>query len=257
MDIIKNKEVIAINQDPLGEQARLLWRYSEEGYDIWAGNLSGSRKVVAIVNWSNNQATIPFNPAMVGVASAASVRDPYAARDLGALKGSTTFSIPKHGIQLLVLSDIVAASPLKELYYYKATSGTLSGGATISTCNSGTKCAPVGSKVGNLNKSSRVEIKNVNAGGSGKKLVGIDFINYEVALDSAWTNGVNIRQMMVSVNGKVKGFDFPISGGDWSETGRLQVELDGFVEGSGNVVGFTGGNGTPYAPDVVGFAILG
>ncbi|KAF2183260.1 carbohydrate-binding module family 35 protein [Zopfia rhizophila CBS 207.26] len=254
--ILKNKEVIAINQDSLGKQAQLVLRYTEEEYDIWAGELSSGRKVVAVVNWSNATKNIPFEPIPVGVSSASGVRDVYAATDLGSLAAPTTYNIPGHGIKLLVLSGISAAPAPKELFYYKATTASLTGGAQLVSC--GTDCAPVNSKIGNINTSARASFSNVDAGGSGKKLVSVDFINYEVALGSAWADGTNTREMLISVNsGAAKRFSFPISGGNWFETGRLNIVLDGFVAGAKNTITFTGGKGSTWAPDLVGFAILG
>jgi hypothetical protein len=39
--IMENKEVIAINQDALAQQAMLVRRDTEEEWDIWMGKLSG------------------------------------------------------------------------------------------------------------------------------------------------------------------------------------------------------------------------
>ncbi|KAJ0037619.1 hypothetical protein Pint_21935 [Pistacia integerrima] len=53
LEIIGNKEVIAINQDPLGVQAKKV----REDAEIWAGPLSGYRFVALLVNrgtWSTN-----------------------------------------------------------------------------------------------------------------------------------------------------------------------------------------------------------
>jgi hypothetical protein len=86
--------------------------------------------------------------------------------------------------------------------------------------------------------------------------VGIDFINYDYAFTTAWGLGDNIRNMTIAVNDvKAKRWAFPLSGGNWEESGRLLIEVDGFTQGTGNVVTFAG-FGTNYAPDVVGFEVL-
>ncbi|KAL5982977.1 hypothetical protein ACLOJK_017057 [Asimina triloba] len=54
MAILGNKEVIAVNQDPLGVQAKKV--RMEGDLEIWAGPLSGYRHVVLLVNrgpWPN------------------------------------------------------------------------------------------------------------------------------------------------------------------------------------------------------------
>ncbi|ORY15914.1 glycoside hydrolase superfamily [Clohesyomyces aquaticus] len=254
MAILKNKEVIAINQDSLGQQAQLVRRFTEEAYDIFAGDLSGGRKVVAIVNWGTSTSNIAFDPSSVGISSASKVRDVYSATDLGALSAMTKYSIPSHGIKLLVVFDMTPAPAPKELSYYSATAASISGSAKKVNCG-GDDCAPVHSKITGIAASSPVSFSNVDAKGAGQKLVGVDFINYDVALGSAWSGGTNTRDLLVSVNGgKAKKFSFPISGGDWYETGRMNIILDGFVSGTKNVVRF---EGTGASPDLVGFAVLG
>ncbi|XP_010248383.1 PREDICTED: alpha-galactosidase 1-like [Nelumbo nucifera] len=48
MEIISNKEVIAVNQDPLGVQAKKVRMEGDQ--EVWAGPLSGHRTVVLLVN---------------------------------------------------------------------------------------------------------------------------------------------------------------------------------------------------------------
>ncbi|KAG9450882.1 hypothetical protein H6P81_010847 [Aristolochia fimbriata] len=50
MDIIGNKEVIAVNQDPVGVQAKKV--RMEGDLEVWSGPLSNYRTVVLLVNWS-------------------------------------------------------------------------------------------------------------------------------------------------------------------------------------------------------------
>ncbi|EHA8588670.1 alpha-galactosidase 1 [Cocos nucifera] len=50
MDIIGNKEVIAVNQDPLGIQAKKV--RMEGDLEIWAGSLSGYRTAIVLLNRS-------------------------------------------------------------------------------------------------------------------------------------------------------------------------------------------------------------
>lgn len=62
--------------------------------------------------------------------------------------------------------------------------------------------------------------------------------------------------MTVAVNGAAtKRWAFPLSGNNWEESLRLNIELDGFTAGSNNVVTF-GAFGNSSAPDLIGFEIL-
>ncbi|KAK6083040.1 alpha-galactosidase precursor [Seiridium cupressi] len=258
LDILSNAEVIAINQDALGEPAKLARRYTEEEYDLWAGNLSNSRIVVGISNWRNDSQCVTLDlVSVLGVASA-SARDVWAATDLGTLTGSQAFDLDGHELKLLVLSNIEFSTTTPQSSgYYTATSGTLSGQAAIVSCSSNT-CLPTGQKVSDIypETSSSVTFSSVSASTSGAKLLGVDFINYDIALATAWDWGDNTRNATISVNGgEAKRWAFPISGGDWSDTGRLLIEVDGFTEGAGNQVVFAA-VGDNLAPDLVGFEVF-
>lgn len=251
---MSNKEVIAINQDALAKQAQLVRRYTVEEWDIWLGELSGSRKVLGIANWKNNSQSVTFDLGSLGITSA-KARDVWAAKDLGNVSGSQKIDLAGHELRLWVLSDITASAPLQSAAYYSAAKASISGSARVVSCTTGT-CLPTGSKVGNINSGVSVAFSNINTRSSGKKLVGIDFINYDYAFTTAWEFGDNARNMTVAVNGgAAKRWAFPLSGGNWEESGRLNIEVDGFVAGAGNSV-VLGGFGNSWSPDLVGLEIL-
>jgi hypothetical protein len=61
----------------------------------------------------------------------------------------------------------------------------------------------------------------IHANSSGTKRVGVDFINYDYALMTAWNWGDNARNASNAVNGtEGKRWTFPLSGGNWGESGR-------------------------------------
>lgn len=251
VQILQNQEVIDLNQDPLGKQAQLIRRYTEEGYDIWAGNLSEGRKVVGIANWVNGTLDVPFDLVSVGVSSAGNARDIWAAEDLGPQSGTLNLSLAGHELKLLVLSDIEAAPTPTQLGYYNVTSAALEGNATIVGCGAN-DCAPVGSKVISTGSTATVTFSNVDAGSAGgEKLLVVDYINYDISLDE----GDNTLNMTVSVNGDTpKLWSFPISGGDPWETGSMTILVEGFFDGADNDVTF-GGPEKGSAPDLVGFTL--
>ncbi|OBR10579.1 Alpha-galactosidase [Colletotrichum higginsianum IMI 349063] len=257
--ILTNREVIALNQDPLARQTELVRRYTEEEWDVWAGELSGSRLVVGLANWRNDSQSVRVDlAAVLGVASAAAARDVWAAADLGPVSGTYETTLAGHELKLLVLSDIVAEpKPVHASagYYTAATDAALSGSAVKVACADG-QCLPSKAKVGNIGSGAAVRFEGVAATSEGAKLLGVDFINYDVALDSAWGFGSNTRNLTVSVNGgAAKRWAFPISGGNWFETGRLLVEVDGFRGNASNTVEFKS-VGSDWAPDLVGFEVF-
>ncbi|KAF2032404.1 glycoside hydrolase [Setomelanomma holmii] len=254
LEIMSNKEVIAINQDLLAKQARLVRRFTEEEWDIWLGGLTGSRQILGIANWRNDSQSVSFDLRSIGVASA-QARNVWSASDLGAVSGTQTIDLAGHELRLWLLSDVVTSAPLSSSTYYAAVNATRSGSASIVTCAAGA-CLPTGSKVGNIASNASVAFSNVSVQSDGKKIIGVDFVNYDYAFTTAWEFGDNTRNMTVSVNGeKAKRWAFPLSGGDWEESGRLIVEVDGFKQGTANDVAFSG-FGTGLAPDLVGFEVL-
>jgi len=258
-NILSNTEVIAINQDPLSKQARLVRRYTEEEWDIWAGELSGSRMVLGIANWRNSTQTVQVNLAAVNV-SRASARDVWAKKDIGFISDTYKVELKGHEMKLLVLSNIENVRPSsapQPAGYYSVANSTLSGGAARVACSSNAQeCAPIGAKISIARAGASAAFDVVVASAEpGRMLLGVDYINYEVALDTAWGWGSNTRNMTVVVNGgKPKRWAFPISGGDWWESDRLFIEVDGFKTGRNKVV--FGVSGSSPAPDLVGFEIF-
>ncbi|CAL0327554.1 unnamed protein product [Lupinus luteus] len=78
LEILSNKEVIAVNQDPLGVQGRKVYATGEDGCsEVWAGPLSGHRLAVAFWNRCSEVATITASWTTIGLESGirVSVRD--------------------------------------------------------------------------------------------------------------------------------------------------------------------------------------
>ncbi|KAI2620065.1 carbohydrate-binding module family 35 protein [Hypoxylon sp. NC1633] len=259
LNVLRNAEVIAINQDPLGAQARLVRRYTEEEWDIWAGQLSGARAVLGIANWRNASQTVRLDLAATIHVQRAGARDVWAARDLGDVSDALDVTLAAHEMRLLVLGDIVAApGPEPTGSYYAAADAALAGNASRISCGGIGEgdCAPAGTKVSISGRGASASFGAVVAGAAGTKLLGVDFVNHEIALDSAWGLGSNTRNATVAVNGgRPKRWAFPISGGDWFESDRMYIEVDGFVQGDSNRVVFAAG-GDELAPDLVGFEVF-
>lgn len=109
LKILSNKELVAINQDSLGQAAKLMRRFTLEQYDVWAGNLSDARTVLMVINWAPVAKTVTINLADAGISSAVKARDVWAASDIGALDGVYTASLAGHGVKLLVLEQTTPA----------------------------------------------------------------------------------------------------------------------------------------------------
>lgn len=101
--ILTNKEVIALDQDPLGKQGR---RIRDDGdLEVWTKELSGDRVAVALLNKSENPVTMKFTWDEIGVSGRMQVRDLWRHKNLGKYKGSfRSKKIPRHGVMVLLLS---------------------------------------------------------------------------------------------------------------------------------------------------------
>ncbi|XP_060957709.1 alpha-galactosidase 2-like isoform X1 [Cannabis sativa] len=67
LEILGNKEVISVNQDPLGVQARKI--RSKGGLEVWAGPLSRKRVVVVFWNRGNSMAAISVGWREIGLST--------------------------------------------------------------------------------------------------------------------------------------------------------------------------------------------
>lgn len=114
LSILKNKEIIAINQDELGAAVNYLPSLSEEGkYQIWAGPLSSgkSRYVVLVQNYGNEAVNASISISDIAELeklagqSKLRIRDVWDKKDLGRLgKTITLDNIEVDQVKVLVLS---------------------------------------------------------------------------------------------------------------------------------------------------------
>ncbi|KAL5575488.1 hypothetical protein UlMin_017187 [Ulmus minor] len=103
--ILGNKEVIDVNQDPLGVQARKI--RSKSGLEVWAGSLSSRRVVVVFWNRGSSWASISVGWNEIGLQTSKPVvvRDlwahSYVSRNMGSRL--TSYVVP-HGCKMFILT---------------------------------------------------------------------------------------------------------------------------------------------------------
>jgi alpha-galactosidase len=110
--IITNKEAIEVNQDSLGKQAS---RAKKDGTkEIWARDLTGKRKAVALLNRGSASTSIAFTWAEVGLNANDEyiVRDVWKHQDIDTLTTGFSATVGVHDVAMLVLTppNIVAAN---------------------------------------------------------------------------------------------------------------------------------------------------
>ena len=103
--VLTNSEVIAINQDPLAKQGAKL-SGGGTGLEIYNKTLSGTgRRAVLLLNRSAAAATMTVRFADIGLGSTASVRNVWAAMDVGTKTTSYDVSVPAHDSVLLLVTQ--------------------------------------------------------------------------------------------------------------------------------------------------------
>ena len=98
--ILTNKEVIAIDQDALGEQGR---KIRDDGdYEVWAKDLKDGSRAVILFNRSKEEKKISVSWEEIGFSNkSAQVRDLWLHKNLGTHQGQFSASVPPHGVVMI------------------------------------------------------------------------------------------------------------------------------------------------------------
>lgn len=245
IEILQNADLIAINQDILGEPIHLVQRRTNDK-DVWAGNLANGDMAVLVVDLSNTARTLSVDLSTLGIGSAT-------AKNLwtgATLTGVSNYSalVKAHGSIALRLSKISSsAASQPQVTWFEAESGSLKSGAVTASCSG---CSG-GTKVGNLGGSSNgtLILSNIRTSQATRN-VRFSYVNCEVAYLGSGLN--NERLASVSVNGgSPVTVSFPLSGYNWDTDvyANYTVPLSGFsTDGTSSIT--ISGSGSNYAPDV-------
>ena len=99
--ILTNKEIIAVNQDPLGYQGRVVGTPGTNS-EVWAKNLTGTNtRAVALFNRGTANASITVKWSDIGLEGSHKVRDLWKHQDLGAVSGEYSAEVPSHGVVMI------------------------------------------------------------------------------------------------------------------------------------------------------------
>jgi len=102
-DILTNKDVISVDQDPLGREGR---RVRKDGdLEIWAREMAGGNRAAVLFNRSTSEQQITLNWEDLGYPShlPAAVRDLWDHKDLGKFTGSFSARVPSHGVVMVMV----------------------------------------------------------------------------------------------------------------------------------------------------------
>lgn len=100
IEILSNKELIAINQDINFVQAQRVLQ--ENGIEVWVKRLGrGKQKAIAIMNRSDQEQQFTLTAAKLDLSKKSKLRDLWLHKDLGKAGIEKIFTLPKHGIVVL------------------------------------------------------------------------------------------------------------------------------------------------------------
>jgi alpha-galactosidase len=102
-DILTNKEVIAIDQDPLGRQGRRVWKDGD--FEIWSKQLQDGSRAVILLNRGASSHEITATWEQIGYPGhlSAAVRDLWAHKDFGKFTGKFSAPVESHGVVMLTI----------------------------------------------------------------------------------------------------------------------------------------------------------
>jgi len=103
-DILTHREVIAVNQDPLGMQGRKVW--DDGPREVWMKPLADGSKAVILFNRGNEEGVLSVRWEDVGLfpGSSAVVRDLWAKKDFGTFSGRFETKVGSHDVAMLKIS---------------------------------------------------------------------------------------------------------------------------------------------------------
>ncbi|MGQ5635793.1 MULTISPECIES: alpha-galactosidase D [unclassified Streptomyces] len=226
LSLLTNQEVIGVDQGdspvarpvtPMGDQ------------QVWGARNTDGTYTVALFNLGGSPASVTADWASFGFTGAASVRDLWNHRDLGTYKDRITATLPEHGSRLFTVKPGGAPLPVTR-YEAESTDNTLTGNASVATCDS---CSG-GKKVGNLYLDSKLQFNDITVKKAGIYTVNVSYVSGDprsVTVYSNSGNGTSLR--------------FP-STGDWSTVDTVSVRLA--LKAGSNTITFD--SGWDYSPDI-------
>jgi alpha-galactosidase len=98
--ILENKEVIAVDQDPLGVQGHRVWKDGDR--EVWVKPLAGGAKAVLLFNRGEAPAAITATTDQLGWPAGirAKVRDLWAHKDAGRWTNAISATVVPHGVAM-------------------------------------------------------------------------------------------------------------------------------------------------------------
>jgi alpha-galactosidase len=101
LSLFTNDEVLAIDQDPLGQPARRISQ--KDGAEVWIRRLKDGSSAVGFFNRSDKDGILTLNWKDAGLIGSLKARDLWQHKDLGKFVDELSVPVPRHGAVLLRL----------------------------------------------------------------------------------------------------------------------------------------------------------
>ena len=102
LNILTNREVLAVNQDKAGKQGSRVWKSGDQ--EIWARSLANGDTVLAIFNRATEPGKVTVRWAEIGLTGKAHMRDLWLHQDMAWPGPEYMVTVPGHGVMMLRLS---------------------------------------------------------------------------------------------------------------------------------------------------------
>ena len=215
LNLLKNKELIALNQDTLYQQAYLAAKVND--CYIMVKDIEkhyGNKRAFAIYNPNDAAKKVTLNFSVIDLADSVALHDCFTKKDIGKFYGTYEVTVPKHGTKIYVAE----ADTRLERTRYEAETGYSKAYSEIdwnicqyseaSYCSGGYKVGYIGGS----NSNNYLEWSNVYSkeGGDYKLVIG-------------YICGEN-RTMNVYVNGKKK-TSLSCNSGGWEKVAKKTINI--------------------------------
>ena len=109
LNVLNNAEVIAVDQDPLGRQGRILRQTGDEF--VLVKPMEDGSIAVGLFNLSEARRDITVMAADLGVSGRQRVRDLWRWKDVGTIADAYTASVARHGVMLVRMWPAPSGNP--------------------------------------------------------------------------------------------------------------------------------------------------
>jgi alpha-galactosidase len=104
LNILCNPEVIEVNQDPLGQCARVVGKPGDTF--VLVKDMEDGSKAIGLCNRSEFEQVASVNWSDLGLTGKQNVRDLWRHKNLGAFTGKFEAKVPRHGVVLVRITPV-------------------------------------------------------------------------------------------------------------------------------------------------------